>query len=129
MAQLIGFIGTAIFLAAVIFYAHYILRRLGGADGKAAKGTSSWPSGWRLAFLCIALVLTVIVLIPAVVVTVGYAFGLTDCSPHFSPSDPWRCSPVGRLLFLIGGIVIGLPLAVLWTRLLLRLVTQRSSVT
>jgi hypothetical protein len=126
MAQLVGFIGTAIFWAAVIFYAHYIFRRLGGA---AAKGTSSWPRGWRLAFLGIALVLTVIVLIPAVVVAVGYTFGLTDCSPHFSPSDPWRCSPVGRLLFLLGGIVIGLPLAALWTRLLLRFVSKSSSVT
>jgi len=126
MAQLVGFIGTAIFWAGVIFYAHYIFRRLGSASGQAATGTSSWPRGWPLAFLCIALVLTVIVLIPAIVVAVGYAFGLTKCSPHFSASGPWRCSPVGRLTFLVGGIAIGLPLAGLWTRLLLRLVTRRS---
>jgi len=124
MAQLIAFSLIAIFGVAVFFYGHYMFRRLGG---KAVTDTASWPRGKRLVFFCLALALTVIVIIPAAIVAVGYAFGMTDCSADLSPTDLWRCSLAGRSSFLVCGIAIGIPLAALWVRLLLGMFPRNSN--
>lgn len=119
MAQLTGLVGTVMILIAGGLYTRYVFRRFG-----PAQSASPWLHGKRLALFWFAIALTVVVVIPAVVVGVGYGLGLTGCRPQFSPSDPWRCSPIGRLSLLLGMLAIGLPLAAIWMRLLLGILAR-----
>jgi hypothetical protein len=113
MAQLIGLLGTILFFSAVGLYALYVFRRFG------PPRTTPWPRGKRLVFFCVLLVLTGVVVVPAAIVAVGHAFGMTTCRVTFSPGEPWACSPIGRLTFLVGTLAAGLPLAAIWLRFLL----------
>jgi hypothetical protein len=51
---------------------------------------------------------------------------MSGCRPQFSSGDPWWCSPIGRLALLIGMLAIGLPLAAIWMRFLLGILTRDS---
>jgi hypothetical protein len=97
-----------------IFVFRLILR--GNAVARARQG---WPRGGRLLLFVLAIVLTVLLVIPAAILAVGYAFGMTDCPADFSPAQPWRCTPGGRFLFMTVGITLALPLAAAWLRWLL----------
>jgi hypothetical protein len=121
MAQLIGLVGTAVIFIAGGLYTRYVFRRFG-----PPQLAVPWLHGKRLALFWLAIVLTVVVVIPAVTVAVGYVLGMTGCRPQFSPSDPWRCSPIGRLSLLIGMLAIGLPLAAIWMRFLLGILARDS---
>jgi len=121
MAQLIGIVGTAVIFIAGGLYTRYVFRRFGPPQ-LAVPGLH----GKRLALFWLAIVLTVVVLIPVVMVAVGYALGMTGCKPQFSTSDPWQCSPIGRLSLLIGMLAIGLPLAAIWMRSLIGMLARNS---
>jgi hypothetical protein len=74
---------------------------------------------WRLAAYISGLVLTVVVVIPGAIMAVGYIFGMTNCTADYSPNQPWRCSQVGRFLFLTLGILVALPLVAVLLRSLM----------
>jgi len=121
MAQLIGIVGTAVIFIAGGLYTRYVFRRFGPPQ-LAVPGLH----GKRRALFWLAIVLTVVVLIPVVMVAVGYALGMTGCKPQFSTSDPWQCSPIGRLSLLISMLAIGLPLAAIWMRSLIGMLARNS---
>lgn len=117
MAKLISVLSLFVLVAALGLYANFVLRRVAGVNLRS-RVQMPWPRGWRLVVYWLALVISVVILVPGAIITVGYAFGLSDCPADFSPHDPWRCSLIGRLCFLVGAIAVGLPLAALCARLL-----------
>jgi NADH:ubiquinone oxidoreductase subunit 6 (subunit J) len=125
MAQLINVVALLVLMGAVALYANFVLRRIAGIDMRSPT-KMPWPRGWRLAAFWFALVISVVVLIPAAIFAAGYLTGLSDCPADLSPQDPWRCTAIGRLLFMAGGIAVGLPLAALWARLLVKLIIKQS---
>ena len=121
MAQLIGLVGTAVVFIAGGLYMRYVFRRFG-----PPRLAVSWLHGKRLALFWSVIILTVVAVIPAVIVGVGYVLGMTGCRPQFSTSDPWQCSPIGRVSLLVAMLAIGLPLAALWMRFLLGILARDS---
>jgi len=113
MAKVIGLAGVVVFITAVALYTRYVFRRFG------PPLATPWPRGTRLALFWVGIVLAPVIVVPAVLVAVGYVLGMTNCPAQFSPGEAWGCSPIGRLTFLLGTLAIGLPLAALWLRFLL----------
>ena len=118
----LGFVADVVFLLGIALYARYVFRRIAGVGAPSMVH----PRGRQLILFWLALVFTVIVIIPAVIVGVGYALGINERPSRFSPGEPWMCSSTAHGSFLLLGIVLGLPLAALWIRVLLRLTTRAS---
>jgi hypothetical protein len=120
MAQLIGFLVAVALFVAVSAYGRYVFRRFGAT-------AVPWPRGKRLALLWVAIVFTVIVILPAVMVAVMYPLGMITCSDRYLPTDSLQCSPGARLWLAFAVILVGLPLMALWLRFLVRLVNGNAS--
>jgi hypothetical protein len=87
-------------------------------NGAMLASLRRWPRGWRLVIFSIALVVTVVLVVPAFIMGIGYLVGFGACdNPN---SAALICSPIGRLLLTVVLIGIGLPLAVTWARFLAR---------
>jgi len=125
MAQLIGIVGQITLLIAVGLYANFVLRRIAGINLRSPTKTP-WPRGWRLVYFWLALGISVAVLVPAAILVFGYLLDMDSCPAHLSPHNPWRCTPVGRLVLMAAILAVGLPLAALWTRLLIKLTLKQS---
>ena len=126
MTQLISIVAAIAFLVGANFYAQYVFRRFGIVRGPPLQSAMPWPHGRRLALFWFVMAFTGVVVVPAGLVALGYALGMTDCSAQFLPGDPWRCSPVARLSFLVGTVALGLPLAAIWIRFLLGMLARHS---
>ena len=53
----------------------------------------------------------VVVVIPALIMGVGYVSARLVCGPTLNWSDPFSCSPAARLVFLASFIAVAVPLA------------------
>jgi hypothetical protein len=73
-----------------------------------------------LALFAIVLIVTVAVVIPAVIVGVGYVLGFGECDRPDTAATSSVCSAPGRLLLMAALIAVGLPLARLWAKFLAR---------
>jgi hypothetical protein len=113
LVAMASFVAFVIFWAAVVLYAVYVFRRI---LGRGQLSRRDWPRGWRLAAYVSGLLLAVVVVVPAAIMVAGYVFGMTNCTADYSPSQPWRCSQAGRLLFITLSILVGLPLVAMLLR-------------
>jgi hypothetical protein len=121
MAQLTALVLVIAFFGAVILYARFVFRRFG------PQSPRRWPSGRPAILLVLAIALTAIVVVPAIILVIGYVLGASACGAAFSASDPWQCSPTGRLVCLVCILAAGLPLAALCLRFLFRMVMRSTS--
>ena len=127
MAQLIGLVAGIAIWAAIILYTRYAFRRFGPVRLQSGDFAPPWPRGARLALFWFVIVLSVILLVPAGILAVGYALGMTQCNGRFAPSSSWGCSPSASLVFLTVVIGLGLPLMALWVRFLLGVFARNTS--
>jgi hypothetical protein len=121
-----SFAAVLVFWLCVAAYGSVVFRGILRGSVASRESEKGWPRGRRLVLYVVGIILTVVIVIPVAIVGVGYAFGMTDCPADSLPSQAWRCSPTGRLLFMTLGIAAGLPLAALWLRWLLGLVYRRA---
>lgn len=77
------------------------------------------PRGWRLTFFTVALIVTVVVAIPAIIMGLGYLVGFGECDRP-DTATLTLCSAQGRLLLMTVLIAVGLPLARIWAKFLAR---------
>jgi hypothetical protein len=114
---------TLLLLVAIVtvvgFYARFVFSRLGRPEGMRGNTTWPWPRGRRLVLFILSWVVTLFVLLPAAIFLLGAPFGMSICPADATATGPWRCSPLGRLTTALLVLVVLLPLAALWQRLLL----------
>jgi hypothetical protein len=79
-----------------------------------------WPRGWRLTVFTVAVIGTVVIVIPALIVGVGYLLGFGTCDRPDVAAVSSICSPLGRLLFVVVLVAIGMPPVLAWMRFLAR---------
>jgi hypothetical protein len=87
---------------------------------RAPEWVRRWPRGWRVTLFTTALVITTVVVIPALIMGAGYLVGFGTCDRPDAAAASSVCSPPGRLLFTAALIAVGLPLALSWARFLVR---------
>lgn len=89
-------------------------------SGAAWGSIRRWPRGWRLVLFSIALIVTVVLVVPAFIMGIGYLLGFGACDRPGTAAVADICSPLGRLLVTVLLIAIGLPLGLTWARFLAR---------
>ena len=119
MAQLFVLLCAIVLLVAITFYARFVFRRFGLITGSPPQFIGPRLRGIRLILFWLAIAFTAVVVVPTVIVAIGQVLGMNDCRAHFSPGDPWGCSPNVRLFFAVAVVVVGLPLGTMWIRFLL----------
>lgn len=80
----------------------------------------NWPRAWRLTLYWAAMMITVLILVPAFVVVGAYLLGFGACDKLGTAAASQICSPLGRLslgaVLVAGVFILFLP----WTRFLQR---------
>lgn len=76
------------------------------------------PRPWRIALFIIAVMLTVVIVIPAAILFIGYVVGFGACVRTDTGTGSALCSPGARLILALLVIAVGLPLSRMWVRYL-----------
>jgi hypothetical protein len=79
-----------------------------------------WPRGLRIAIYATLILLTIVAVIPAMIVGVGYVAGFAGCYLPETSATSGICSAQGRLLLMLVLIGVGLPVVRAWNRFLVR---------
>ncbi|HEY4340509.1 MAG TPA: hypothetical protein VGM97_11240 [Steroidobacteraceae bacterium] len=79
------------------------------------------PRGWRIALCAMTMLVTVVILIPAIIVGAGHLAGFDACDRPDYAAVSYVCYPAARPLFAGVLIAIGVPLVLRFTRFLKRI--------
>ena len=81
---------------------------------------ASLSRGKRIAVFTAVVIITIVILVPAWIMSAGHLAGFDACYVPDVPAVSGICSSGGRLLFTLVGIAITVPLLRAWVRFLAR---------
>lgn len=125
MSQLGRVLPSVVVCGFIAIYVQCIFRRIAGIDFLNAKKTS-WPRGWRLALFILALVISVLVLIPSAAHLIGSVLEVTRCHQPLAPIVLPTCPSPERLISMVVLALVLLPPVALWIRVLTKFLAQPS---